>query len=206
MGDTLTLRILTTERPVDGAVALARGGGFLPGLDMVVLPAGLDADHVNALLGALPPGDGEPVTAQRDQPAAGVRAGDLGMIQASGDGALSVLVGETAVPFDGRDFGPAWAMTYLRLQGYAGRFRHVIAASGPSADLRYAAVAARAATAALTVLGTPDQVFRMVGPRDARGVPVSREFRIAVGGGGRRLIRVVEEGGAVLADLPLAPE
>lgn len=211
MPDVLTLRIVTTDHPVDAAVAEARRPGFLPGVDVVALPAGLDVERVNALLAGPAPGEGAPVMALLDRPAEGIAGGDLGMVQradppdlAAPGGGLSVLLGERVVPYDPRAFVPAWAMTFLRLQRYGGRFRHVVAASGPSTDLRYAAVAARAATAALTVLGTPDQIFRMLGPRDAAGVPASRDLRIAVGGGGHRLLRVVDPAtGVPLAELPL---
>lgn len=207
MAETLTLRIVTTECAVDGALALAGAPAFLPGVDVVALPAGLDVERVNGLLGATVPAAGQPVAALRDLPAEGVRAGDLGMLEEDDvavGGRLRVLVGERSLTFTPRSFAPAWAMTFLRLQAYGGRFRHVIAASGPSTDLRYLAVAARAATAAVTVLGTPDQIFRMVGPRDAAGVPASSEFRIAVSGGGHRRVRVTGEGGTILGELILA--
>ncbi len=203
MAETLTLRILVSDWPLDAALALARGGGILPGVDVVAVPAGLDADRLNHLLAGSPPAEGTPVMAVRPLPATGVAVGTLGMLQQDEGGHLGVLVGEAMVPFDGRDFHPAFALTYLALQRHAGRFRRVLAVSGPGVDLRYAAVAARAATAEVIVLGTPDQVFPMVGPRDAEGVPVSPEFRVAVSGGGHRLLRVVEDGGATLAEVSL---
>lgn len=204
MSGILRFRIITTDWPVEAALALAHGSGFLPGVDVLVLPAGLDVERVNALLGGTPPGEGAPVTALRDDLSLGVAAGDLGMVQTDEEGrGLAVLLGQHVAPFDARLFAPAWAMTYLALQRHAARFRHVVAASGPSTDLRYAAVAARAATAEVTVLGTPDQIFRMVGPRDGAGVPASPEFRTAVGGGGHRVVRIVGGGGVTIAELPL---
>ncbi|WP_404383923.1 hypothetical protein [Caenispirillum salinarum] len=209
MADPLTLKIVSTDDALSEALALARRPVWLPGLDMIVVPAGLDADQVNAALmdtGTLPPPAGTPVAAVSDVPELDLAAGTLGMVQEAeaGTEGPTVLVGEHAVPFDARRFAPAHATTYLRLQHYRARLRHVVAVSGPSADLRYISVAAHAATAAITLLGTPDQIYRMVGPRDSAGVPVSAEFRRVLSAAGHASVRVVGVDGTVVSDLPLS--
>lgn len=123
MTDSLTLRILVTDWPLDAALALARGGSFLPGVDVVAVPAGLDADRLNHLLAGAPPGEGTPVAAARTRMADGVAAGQLGMLQRDDDGRLGVLMGEAVLPYDGDAFHPAFALTYLALQHHPGRFR-----------------------------------------------------------------------------------
>lgn len=200
-----TLRILTAEAPLEAALMVATEAALLPGVDVIAVPAGLDAERLNTLRGATePPAAGTPVMAAMDLPDLGLPAGALGMVEAperAGDG-LRVVVDGTGrvVPWDGALFTPAHAVTYLRLQRQVRRFRHVVAVSGPSTDLRYLSVAARAATAAVTLAGTPDQLFRMAGPRDARGVPVSAEVKRVLRAAGHPALRVLNGAGEVVAE------
>lgn len=200
MARRLDLCILTAEQPLEAALAEAHDAAFLPGLDILALPAGLDVERINALLTDSPPAPGTPVIATGD---AGVPAGALGMVQEADDGGRTVHLGTADVAWRAAAFAPAFALLYLRLQQYPRRFRHVVAVSGPSTDLRYLSVAAHAATAAVTVIGTPDQIFRMVGPRDAAGVPVSPELHRVLAGAGYDGVRVLGPHRAVLADRSL---
>lgn len=210
MADPLLLKIVSTDDILCAALSEALRPTWLPGLDMIVVPAGLDADQVNAALSETsadaPPPAGTPVAAVTDAPEWGLAAGTLGMMQDGADtepGPL-VLVGEHTVPWAPGRFAPAHATTYLRLQHYRRRLRHVVAVSGPSADLRYFSVAAQAARSAITLLGTPDQVYRMVGPRDSSGVPSSVEFRRVLRAAGHASVRVLGADGRELATLPLS--